>query len=214
MSSIDRSRPGGCDFAVDPRLRADRAEIIWLPRYNPRLLLLTQALAELIDGPALGDAQPTAGRVAAEGVYVDLYLSVLSPANQALIVGRHADALPIALILPLDALFTDRLDTAQRVWRALARGPAVEQISFTANRRRRLKLMIRALDGSLEGEDYRGVAHGLFGDQIPAGSAFREHSLRNQTIRLVKDGLAMMRGGYLSLLRPERRPNRRKRRTQ
>ena len=37
-----RSRAGGCDFAVDPRIRADQAITVWLPQADPRLALLTR----------------------------------------------------------------------------------------------------------------------------------------------------------------------------
>ncbi len=65
--------------------------------------------------------------------------------------------------------------------------------------------MLRALDGFLADEDYRGVARGLFAGRMPAGAAWRTDSARSRTIRLVRDGLALIRGGYLDLLRPDRR---------
>jgi len=40
---------GGCDFAADPNLAADQARAIWLPRHNPRLLILQTASAAFAD---------------------------------------------------------------------------------------------------------------------------------------------------------------------
>ncbi len=199
-------RNGGCDFAVDPTLRADQTPILWLPRHNPRLLLLTTLSALLVDGPALPAADPARIVDAPEGEYLDLL--ALAPARQALLVPGPGDDRPIALVLPLDGLFEDRLEAGRRLLQLLVSGTKPKPHGLTAHRRRRLKLMLRALDGFLAGKDYRGVARGLFAGRVPAGAAWRTDSARSRTIRLVKDGLALMRGGYLDLLRPDRRPRR------
>jgi hypothetical protein len=69
-------------------------------------------------------------------------------------------------------------------------------------RRHRLSLALRALDGRLAGESYRVIAAGPFGDaRIPAGAGCKTHDLRDRTIRLVRGGLELMQGGYLDLLR-------------
>lgn len=109
----------------------------------------------------------------------------------------------VALVLPLDHLFEDRIDTARRLHRLLVSGRGAPS-TFTAYRRR-LRLALRALDGTLNGADYRAVAEVLFGDRVPRGAAWRDDSLRGQVIRLVRYGVELMRGGYLDLLRPERR---------
>ena len=73
---------------------------------------------------------------------------------------------------------------------------------LTVQRRRRLVLTLRALDGRLAGETYRGIAQGLFGStRVPTATAWKTHELRDQTIRLVRTGIGLMRGGYLKLLR-------------
>ena len=112
---------------------------------------------------------------------------------------------PVAVVLPLDALFDERVETARRVWRVLAGQHQVPRPAFTAQRRRRLKLLLRALDASLLGIGYREIALALFGDRVPGDASWRTHPLRANTIRLVREGRALMRGGYLRLLRPERR---------
>ena len=66
--------------------------------------------------------------------------------------------------------------------------------------------MLRAVDAHLADASYRESALGLFGGRrVPDGSAWRQHHLRSLTIRLVQDGRALMQGGYLRLLRPDRR---------
>jgi hypothetical protein len=73
---------------------------------------------------------------------------------------------------------------------------------LTQQRRHRLGLALRALDGRLAGASYRVIAAGLFGDaRVPPGPGWRTHDLRDRTIRLVRAGMELMQGGYLDLLR-------------
>ncbi len=110
--------------------------------------------------------------------------------------GEHGDLLDmIAANRRIEAV-RDVLDEARRF---LAAAP------FTPQRRRRLKLLLRALDAALLGVGYREIARDLLGGRVPDGAEWRNHPLRAQTIRLVKDGRALMRGGYLRLLRPDHR---------
>jgi hypothetical protein len=68
---------------------------------------------------------------------------------------------------------------------------------------------VSALDGHLAGEAYRMVAQGLFGERrVPSGASWKTHDLRDRTIRLVRTGLHLMRGGYLELLSDHRRRHR------
>ena len=157
----------------------------------------------MFSGPALKVSRPVTIRDAPEGIYADL---------QALIQGQRAlishpvlfDA-PMAVVLPLDALFDERVETARRVWRSLAGRHQVSRPPFTGQRRRRLRLALRALDASLLGIGYREIARGLFGDRVPDDASWRTHPLRATTIRLVREGRALMCGGYFRLRRPDRR---------
>ncbi len=169
---------------MDPRLRADQAAILWLPRHNPRLALLTSLPSGLCDGPTLAPGNPVAVRAAPEGDYLDLF--ALPPSRSALLLPSEARDV-VAVVLPLDRLFEDRLDTARRLHRLLVNGHA-SPATLTVYRRRRLKLALRALDGALDGADYRAIAQALFGDRVPPGSAFRDDSLRAQAIRLSDTG--------------------------
>jgi hypothetical protein len=136
-----------------------------------------------------------------EGDYITL--ETLAASGSALLLpGRPGGA--FGFVLPFDDLFEERIETARRLHLLLARGRASSS-GLTAYRRRRLKLTLRALDGSLAGADYRSIAEALFGDRVPKGAEFRDASLRAQAIRLVRYGVYLMRGGYLDLLRPGRR---------
>jgi hypothetical protein len=118
-----------------------------------------------------------------------------------------ADAtVPAAVVIPLDEDFAVRADAALRLWRLVTGRPCRRSRDrLTRQRRSRLGLSLRALDGRLAGESYRGLAQSLFGlARVPAGAAWKTHELRDRTIRLARTGLELMRGGYLDLLRHPR----------
>jgi hypothetical protein len=119
-----------------------------------------------------------------------------------LIAGAGA-ATPAAVILPLDADFALRAEAAARLWRAATGRPRARPPErLTGQRRHRLGLVLRALDGRLAHETYRAIAQGLFGrTRIPAGPGWKTHELRDRTIRLARAGLELMQGGYRDLLR-------------
>lgn len=123
------------------------------------------------------------------------------------IVIDGADALtPVAVVIPLDVHFAVRADSALRIWRATTgREPRQPRDRITPQRRRRLSLTLRALDGHLAGYSYRIIAQALFGEtHIPTGPIWKTHDIRDRTIRLCRRGLELMRGGYLDLLLPTR----------
>ena len=174
-----------------------------MPKHNPRLALLTDAPALLPIGPILDAIRLRENFAAPEGTYAELL--ALPPGHQVLVLGAKSISVPVAIVVPLDRLFEDRVDAARQLWRALGRGAAAKPPKFSAQRRQRLKLVLRALDADLAGVGYRDIALVLFGDRVPRDVAWRTHALRSFTIRLVQDGRALMCGGYLRLLRPDRR---------
>jgi len=158
--------------------------------------------------PALGDAPAalslTEATTIASGLEGD-YLALIGRDAPPMLRLR-AEGPPTAALLPFDALFPERMVIALRLWRAMQHGAAPTVDAPTAGQLRRRKLILRALDAHLEGATYREIAVGLFGSKrVPCGDGWRTHYLRSRTIRLVRDGLQRMRGGYLRLLRPERR---------
>lgn len=108
--------------------------------------------------------------------------------------------------LVLDGDFESRSHAARRLWLALSgrpAGPTFQKLS--PQRRQRLALALRALDARIGGNSYREIAQGLFGPSRVPERAWKSDDLRNRTIRLVRDGVALMRGGYRALLRQARR---------
>jgi hypothetical protein len=72
---------------------------------------------------------------------------------------------------------------------------------MTRRYRQRLALMVRALDGHLANASYREIADALYGAEAITRYAWKTSSIRGQTIRLVKDAVRMMKGGYRKILR-------------
>ena len=108
---------------------------------------------------------------------------------------------PLAALIPLDATLPDRLAALSRLWRGLARSAVGPIDPVTPQRRARIKAMLRALDGRIDGAAYRDIAIALYGEARVAAAPWKSSALRDATLRLVRDGRAMVGGGYQALLR-------------
>jgi len=191
---------GDCDFAVDPSLPADRTPLVWLPHLDPGVVLVTPAPRGFKDASRLG-ITPTFERRAREGNYL---ISGHGRDRLSLLLINGAKAAdPVAVVVPINADFARRADRALQLWRAGTGRPKLPPPDrLTTQRRKRLAFALRALDGHLADETYRTIAEVLFnGMRIPAGAGWKTHDLRDRTIRLVRSGVKLMRGGYLDLLR-------------
>ncbi|MEQ7155112.1 DUF2285 domain-containing protein [Brevundimonas aurifodinae] len=112
------------------------------------------------------------------------------------------DDRPLA-ILPLDDHLMLRVEAVQALWRILSGRPSGRRAALTKQRRRRLAQALRAADAKIAGATRREIAVALFGPRaVPAGQAFDDHHLKSRAARLVRDGLAMIAGGYRNLLTP------------
>jgi len=197
---------GGCDFAVDPSLQADQAQLVWLAHLDPATVVLAPAPGSFAAAHNVGELTPTFARHAPDGDY--WLVRDEDGRVAAVLIGGVNAATPAAAVIPLDADFAVRADAALQLWRRVAgqrRDRPPDRL--TPQRRQRLVLALRALDGHLAGETYRVIAQVLFGEvRPPTGKAWKTHDLRDRTIRLVRTGLDLMHGGYLDLLRhPGRR---------
>ncbi|MEK9281112.1 DUF2285 domain-containing protein [Bradyrhizobium sp. ISRA442] len=112
-----------------------------------------------------------------------------------------ASGYAVVVDLPLDADFELRLGAARRFWLALERRAlGMPPLALPALKQRRLILALRAVDGWHEGNSYRQIAQGLFGNHRIAERAWKTGDLRSRTIRLVKLGRRLMRLRWRALL--------------
>ena len=110
----------------------------------------------------------------------------------------------MAAIIPLDESVLLRVAGLLRFQRRLAGkspGPVPRGWELTARLRQRLIQMVRALDGHQAQASYREIAQVLYGPAAVARYPWKTSSIRGQTIRLVKDAVVTMEGGYRKLLR-------------
>lgn len=126
-------------------------------------------------------------------------------AIRLLVLGDARTDQALAALVPLDADGLDRIDAVTRLWRALHDRPSLPDTRLTAQRRRRLRHMLQAVDGSMNGASYREIANVIYGAPRVSADPWKTSALRDSTIDLVKDGFAMIAGGYRKLLRHRRK---------
>lgn len=188
---------GGYDFAADPNLPATVAPVFWDTPSSS--VIAATALPSALQGPPNSNIAwppPRAERTAADERHVLLEDAITT---QIVLLGTGNLAEPIAFLIPAAADLPKRVEQLLAFWRELtASHPS--QSSITPQRRRRLILGLRALDGRAAGASYRTLAAGLFGpERVPVGPAWKSHDLRSRTLRLVSDATAIMRGEYRAL---------------
>ena len=203
MGSLTTSdRNGGCLFAADPQKTFDGQTIFWAPEALSTVLPVRRVVFSVFSGRHHLDLAKIAGgqfRRAPDGWHAVVPLG--GAIYRLWVHELPADDSLLAVELPLDANFDVRSRAAHRLWLALEKRPlGSPPLPLPVQRRRRLILAVRALDGWLEGNSYREIAEGLFGRRRVPDRGWKSHDLRGRTIRLVQTGLALMRGGYRALL--------------
>lgn len=112
---------------------------------------------------------------------------------------------PLAAVIPLDAATLTRIEALTRFWRALQGRPVPLDTRITPQQRRRLRLMMQAIDGRTSNASYREIAMAIYGRERVLAEAWRTSALRDAVIGLVEGAAALIDGGYLKLLRHRRR---------
>lgn len=65
--------------------------------------------------------------------------------------------------------------------------------------------MLRAVDARGDGATYRAIAEHLYPQHENDAASWVGSAIRETTIRLARDGMKLVRGGYRTLLRRPRR---------
>lgn len=165
-------------------------------------MLILQALPTWVaPAPAAdGEAPPTLFDVA------DARIRVGDEVMRTRRLGPDGGAAPTAAIIVLDDATPDRLEALARYWRGLSAPPAPPDPRVTPQRRQRLRQMLRAVDARLERESYRAIATALFPKHHIEAASWAGDALRETTIRLARDGMKLVHGGYRDLLKRPRKP--------
>ena len=192
---------GGCDFVADPRNSALIQPIFWTPQVDPAAIILTTGPAP--DGPPF-----TAEDVHAHVILqYDEALVRLEMRRESFDVALTAlsSRQALAALLILDDLLPDRLTALARFWAAIKNRRAPADPRVTPQRQRRARLMLRVVDARVAGATYRQIAAQLFPNLKHDSETWVENPVRETTVRLARDGLAFVRGGYRKILRLPRR---------
>lgn len=169
---------------------------------DPAVLILTRVPEFLPSDSPTPVAEHSDARNSPEGRYavydagLTLQLLFLPGAT-----ARH----PLAALVPLDGETMDRIHALTRLWRNCRGLKPLTDTRMTALRRRRLRLMMQAVDGRSNGASYREIAIAIYGRDRVAAEPWKTSPLRDSVIGLVEGGVAMIGGGYLDLLRHRRR---------
>ena len=193
---------GGCDFPAEPRLTAIAQPIFWTPETDPGAILLQP-----------GSAPIGSFRLTADDLRADATASLRDSQLHVVLRGEHFDtsladpgfAGPLAAVVLIDDDTPDRLAMIERLW-ATARGRRVPPDKrLTEQRRRRAKAMLRVVDARDAGITYLAIAEALFPQHTPDSASWVGSPIRETIIRLARDGVKLVRGGYRLLLRRPRR---------
>ena len=190
---------------MDPALAATDATVFWAPEADPGTVILAPAiLLPTIESAIAPHLDSDTARNGPDGVSVIHGRGATS--IRVLFRPDAAADKPVVAVIPLGADGLDRIDALTRLWRAINNRRVPNDTRLTAQQRRRLRRMLQAVDGHAERASYREIAHALFGVDRVAETPWKTSALRDATIDLVKDGLALIAGGYRMLLQRRRRP--------
>lgn len=104
-----------------------------------------------------------------------------------------------------DDLTPDRQTTLMRFWKAMTGKRVPRDPRLTPQRHQRARQMLRAVDARSAGATYRQIAAQLFPNLKHDAETWVENPVRETTVRLARDGMAFVRGGYRKILRLPRR---------
>lgn len=176
--------------------------VLWSPAVVPSVLTLAPAPEHL----SLGEVPPLSPLdTACDSPEGELAFYGGDSPLQILMMPGSDPTKPVVAMIPLDADMLGRIETLTRLWRSLRGQRPPPDTRMTQQQRGRLRRMIQAADGHMNGASYREIAKAIYGEPRISAESWKTSPLRASVIGLVKGGLDAINGGYLSMLRHRRR---------
>jgi hypothetical protein len=173
----------------------DSSKVRWTLQALPSTTIVATCAAPLTDR-RFAASYPALKALAAPGEHL---LTAKGKQHHVLVNDDFGDQ--AAVLLPLDRFFEIRVKSALRLWRTLSNlNPGPDPGALSAQRRSRLILALRGVDGRQAGCSYREISDALLGRQKLSAISWKTHHLRDRVIRTVKLGTDLMQGGYRQLL--------------
>ncbi|WP_370198122.1 DUF2285 domain-containing protein [Roseibium sp.] len=194
---------GGSRFATSPDLTALDEPIHWEPTVDKsKVILKTTETWLRPDEPGLLNFQTLRSGITRQGPDgLHVILGQGPKTVHLFLQGSHLPQSRLSVVTPLDHGARARHRATGRLLDFLEGREMGADSRLTPQKRLRFKSMLRAVDGRSNGTSYREIAESLFGARRVASEPWKTSPLRDTTIRLVRDGLTMVAGGYLDLLR-------------
>lgn len=202
LAKADTVKRWGLQFMSDPRNNALDDSITWSPNADPSVLVIT-GTPDLFESTMplnipVASTRKSAGTLRAVTVLGNHSFNLVFATKSK--PGDH-----VAALVPIDGDCLSRIEVLTRFWRALRGKNVPPDTRLTAQQRRRIRLMMQAIDGHHNHATYREIADVIYGAARVASDAWKTSALRDSTIALVKDGTAMVEGEYRQLLKHRRR---------
>lgn len=180
--------------------------MFWLPDLHARTVILTLSLPDPPAEAIVFDPEIWPGAVAEHRSSDGLHLLLRDgrSTHRLWLPSPPARGTTVDATLALDVTAPFRAEATLRFWHLVRSGQPQAPPMLPMQRRERFVASLRALDGRSEGASYREIAEALFGPERVDQESWKTSSIRDRTIRLVRGGLALMRGGYRRLLGPRR----------
>lgn len=193
---------GGCVFAANPAANALSQPIFWTPQFDPAALVLVPSPAPLDGLQITGSDLTPHTTLTSDDSRLRL---ILQGERFDICLAPDARRGTLAATILLDDQTPDRLTALARFWAAAIGRRVPADPRMTPQRQQRARQMLRVIDARAAGETYRVIAESLFPQHETDARGWVGSTIRETTIRLARDGLKLVRGGYRTLLcRPRR----------
>lgn len=179
--------------------------MFWLPEEDTGSIILTPAPAPFAadSTPVL---QPGSGDQATEHTLHVLHDLANGQRLHLALPAGGATRQPLVAVIPLGIEGFDRVEAVVRLLASLHGRAIPPDTRLTRQQLTRARRMLQAVDGHRSGASQQEIAKVIFRLKPMRRDIWQTAPERYATMDLIKDGLAMIAGGYRKLLRHRRRP--------